>query len=81
MANNDDENVIIVTWSNHLAANSDDGSAGKQAVSNTANHDAALCCSLSIAIYNIYNFIAQHSTASYFCIGKFDIALQILTMQ
>ena len=28
--------LIIVTWSNHLAANAGDGSAGKRAVSNTA---------------------------------------------
>ena len=39
--------LIIVTWSNHLAANAGDGSAGKRAVSNTAKTFRTLC------IYNI----------------------------
>ena len=56
--NNDDENLIIVTWSNHLAANPDDGSAGKQAVSNTAKDDAALyCIAQQVSNYIALNFI------------------------
>ena len=59
MANNDDEeDLIIVTWSNHLAANPDDGSAGKQAVSNTAKYHPAFCCTLCNVLQNIaFNFI------------------------
>ena len=49
--------LIIVTWSNHLAANPDDGSAGKQAVSNTAKDDGALHC----------NVVAQHYIALGLC--------------
>ena len=35
--------LIIVTWSNHLAANAGDGSAGKRAVGNTAKTFCTQC--------------------------------------
>ena len=66
--------LSLSRWSNHLLANPDDGSAGKQAVSNTAKDDAAFHCTTlhNIALPRIFAFI---------CMRRFDFALQVLSMQ
>ena len=72
----DDENLIFVTWSNHLAANPHDGSAGKQAVSNTAKDDGALhynavhCTTLKCIFLEILHCIANLHTILKCFIGK-----------
>ena len=54
-----DENLIFVNWSNHLVANPHDGSAGKQAVSNTAKDDGAMHYNFHVAFF-VAHCIALH---------------------